>query len=135
MDKIQQMGILKRGLWLGLLQLMVIYTAMYLFFYEAPYLADIPRKLRHLIKFSSLIGVYLLGTYHLRFEQQRWMGAVWHIVHISGISFVLSVGAFDWLVHPTSQAVRLLAHQINEFLISPVLFVAMGLLEKYLKKK
>ncbi|MCG9899107.1 MAG: hypothetical protein MH132_03820 [Hydrotalea sp.] len=129
------MGILKRGLWLGLLQLMVIYTAMYLFFYEAPYFADIPRKLRHLIKFSSLIGVYLLGTYHLRFEKQRWMGALWHIVHISGISFVLSMGAFDWLVHPTSQAVRLLAHQINEFLISPVLFVAMGLLEKYLKKK
>lgn len=127
------MGILKRGLLLGLIQLMVIYTAMYLFFYEAPYLYEIPRKLRHLIKFCSLIGVYFLGTYHLRFEKQKWMGALWHMVHMSGISFVVLVGVFDWLIHPTSQAIRLLAQQINEFLISPVLFVAMGLLEKYLK--
>lgn len=134
MGKIQQMGILKRGLWLGLLQLMVIYTAMYLFFYEAPYLTEIPRKIRHLIKFGSLIGVYLLGTYHLRFEQQRWMAALWHIVHLSGISFVMMVGAYDWIVRPTPFYVRALAQQINEFLISPVLFVAMGLLEKYLKK-
>lgn len=127
------MGILKKGLWLGLIQLMVIYTALYLFFYEAPYLDEIPRKLRHLIKLSSLIGVYSLGTYHLQFEKQKWMGALWHIVHISGISFVVLVGAFDWLIYPTSQTVRALAQQINEFLISPVLFVAMGLLEKYLK--
>lgn len=123
---------MKRSFWWGLVQLFLVYTALYLFFFEAPYLLDIPRKLRHLILMGSLLGVYALGTYHLQFIHHRWMGTLWHFVHLFGIAILLLSGLYDWLIHPLSYPMRMFFRQIHEFLISPVLYVGMGLLAKTL---
>jgi hypothetical protein len=60
------------------------------------------------------------------------MGALWHLVHVSGILVLLLTGLFDWLIHPLNYAVCIMLRQIHEFLISPVLYVGMGLLANYL---
>lgn len=120
---------------MGLIQLFVVYTALYLFYFESPNILDVPRKLRHLMLMGSLLGVYALGTYHLRFSNHSWMGALWHLVHISGIVVLFLAGLFDWLIHPLNYAARLMLRQIHEFLISPVLYVGMGLLARYLLNK
>lgn len=119
---------MKRGFLTGLLILVIIYTITYLFFYEADYLDQIPRKIRHLIRFFILITVYLIGTYHLKLEKEKWMNACWHIIHISGIGIILSIGIYDWLIEATSSSIRNFSGIINEFLVSPILFVVIQLM-------
>jgi hypothetical protein len=121
-----------RGFVWGLVQLFIVYTLLYLFFFEAPYLLEIPRMVRHAILMGSLFGIYLLGTYHLQFSNHRWMGTLWHFVHLTGISVLFLSGLWDWLIEPLSYPMRLLFRQIHEFLISPVLYVGMGLLSRAL---
>lgn len=123
---------MKKNFGWGLVQLIAVYTALYLLFFESPDVLDIPRKLRHLILMGSLLGVYALGTYHLQFSKHAWMGALWHLVHVTGISILLLAGLFDWLIQPLNYPMRVMMRQLHEFLISPVLYVGMGLLATHL---
>ena len=123
---------MKRGFYTGLIIILIIYTLVYLLFYEAPYHSEIPRRIRHLIKFSTLITVYLIGSYHLRLNNIKWMYIIWHFIHITGIGIITLFGLYDLLVSPTPIYIRTFLLTINEFLISPVLFVGMGILYKKL---
>jgi hypothetical protein len=95
---------------------------------------SIPRKIRHIIKFTVLVTIYLIGVWHLSLEKIVWMKTLWHLIHLSGIFFLLSLGAFDWIIHPLPMFLRELMDAINEFLIGPALFVTMGLLQQFLLK-
>jgi hypothetical protein len=44
----------------------------------------------------------------------------------------VSLGAYDWLIHPMPQFMREVMDAVNEFLIGPTLFVGMALLQKFL---
>jgi hypothetical protein len=120
--------------WMGLIIILFIYTLFYLFFKDANYLGLIPRKIRHIIKFIVLITIYLVGVWHLALDKITWMKTLWHLIHISGIVFLVSLGAYDWLIHPMPQFMREVMDGINEFLIGPTLFVGMALLQKFLLK-
>jgi len=124
---------MRRGFWLGLVQIVFLYSALYLFFYEAPYKLDIPYEFRQLIYFGSLLGVYGLGTYHLRLVQHAWMGALWHLIHLIGISVLILFGLYDWVIQPVPNSIRIFMRQIHEFLVAPTLYVGMGLLSRFLK--
>jgi len=92
-----------RKFWMGLIIILVIYTLFYLFFKDANYLGLIPRKIRHIIKFVVLITIYLVGVWHLSLDKITWMKTLWHLIHISGIVFLVSLGAYDWLIDPMPQ--------------------------------
>lgn len=124
---------MKRGFWTGLVLLTSIYTILYLFFYEAPYYQEINRTTRHIIRLLILVGVYLLGSYHLRLEKFKWGLACWHLVHITGILIILSIGIIHWLFTPVTLFWISLSVKINEFLVAPIFYIAMNLL-KSLKK-
>ena len=117
--------------WMGLV---IIYTLFSLFFKEASYYELIPRKLRHVIKFIVLITIYLVGVWHLNLDKITWMKTLCHLIHLSGIVFLVLLGAYDWLIQPMPIFMRELMDAVNEFLIAPTLFVVMGLLQKYLLK-
>lgn len=121
-----------RKFWIGLIILFLLYSAYYIFFFESPNFELIPRKIRHLIKFSMLITVYLIGLRQLHLEQIKWMQTIWHMVHISGIFIITSFGTFDWLIHPLALNIRVILFDLNEFLIAPTLYVSMGLLHRFL---
>ncbi len=123
-----------RKFWMGLIIILSIYTLFYLFFKDASYVALIPRKLRHIIKFVVLITIYLVGVWHLALDKITWMKTLWHLIHISGIVFLVFLGAYDWLIHPMLQFMREVMDAVNEFLIGPTLFVGMALLQKFLLK-
>lgn len=125
---------MKRGFWTGLILLLIIYTIVYLFYYELPFYNEIPRRLRQFIKLVILISVYLIGSYHLKLNNIKWMQIIWHIIHISGISIIIFFGIYDLLIHPTPNFIIPLLLSINELLISPVLFVGMGILYNRLAK-
>ncbi|MEI6585978.1 MAG: hypothetical protein WCL56_07825 [Sediminibacterium sp.] len=123
-----------RKFWVGLAIILIIYTAYYLLFMDTHYVTDIPRKIRHVIKFTVLFTVYLIGVKQLTLEKIAWMKTIWHVIHLSGIFILLSLGAFDWIVRPLPFSVRQVMGAINEFLIGPTLFVGMGILHQFLLK-
>ncbi|GAA3653546.1 hypothetical protein [Flavivirga jejuensis] len=119
---------------LGLIFIVIIYSWFYLYFVENKNTLLISRKVKHVITFSVTIAVYLVGTFHLGKLKDTWMSSLWHLVHISGLGIITFLGLFDWFIFEISLSLRDFALSIQEILISPVLYIAMGLLNKTLKK-
>jgi hypothetical protein len=115
---------------IGLVLILIIYTLFYLLFQENKDIALIPRKIRHLIKFITTISVYLLGTLHLGKIKDKWMASVWHFIHLSLLAVLISIGAYDWIFGMVSINIKHFSATIQEFLISPVLYVGMGIMNK-----
>jgi low temperature requirement protein LtrA len=90
--------------------------------------------MRHVIKFGVTILVYFVGTYHLGKLEDKWMSQLWHFIHISLLFGITAIGAYDWVFGMVDKKTKELAATMQEFLISPVLYVAMGILNKRLNK-
>ena len=117
----------------GLIFIIILYSAYYLFFVDNVFY-EIPRKARHLGSFLTTIIVYFIGTFHLGKLTDTWMSTIWHFVHITGLVILTSLGGYDWLISEISLSLRSFAQSVQETLISPVLYVGMGLLNKTLNK-
>jgi hypothetical protein len=125
----------ERNRWIGgLVVIIILYTLFYLLFADRSFTYDIPRKLRHIIKFGVTILVYFVGTYHLGKLEDKWMSQLWHFIHISLLFSITAIGAYDWAFGMVDKKTKELAATMQEFLISPVLYVAMGILNKRLNK-
>ncbi|MBM3440405.1 MAG: hypothetical protein FJX94_06040 [Bacteroidetes bacterium] len=123
-----------RHKWIGgLVIILIIYTLFYNFFADRAYTYEIPRKLRHVIKFGTTIAVYFVGTYHLGKLKDQWMAHLWHFIHISLLMIITGIGIFDWTFGMVSYKTKELAASMQEFLISPVLYVGIGLINQKLK--
>jgi hypothetical protein len=123
-----------RKFWIGLIIILIIYTAYNLFFWETNIANDIPRKITRVIKFAVLVIVYLIGVKHLSLDRITWMKTVWHIIHLTGIFILLTLGIFDLMIRPLAPGIKDVMASINEFLIGPSLFVGMGILHQFLIK-
>ena len=119
---------------MGLIIIVIIYSAFYIYFADSENALLIPRKIRHIIKFGTTILVYAVGSFHLGQLHQKWMGMLWHIIHISLLVTITSIGLYDWTFGMVSQSTKDLAQSMQEFLISPVLYVGMGILNSQFKK-
>ena len=117
----------------GLILIVLIYSLFYICFVENSDLKLIPRKSRHIIKFSTTIIIYFVGTFHLGKLKDTWMSKLWHLVHISGLVIISFMGGFHWYISELSIGLKSFAVSIQELLMSPVLYVAMGILNKSLK--
>jgi len=93
-----------------------------------------PKMAFHLIRFGTTIAVYFIGTLHLGRLKDSWMSKVWHLVHVGGLIIITSLGLVDWFIIEISRSIKHFAHTIQEILISPVLYVAMGILNKALNR-
>jgi len=122
---------------IGLIIIFIVYSCYYIFIAEHKNTALIPRKLRHLISLLFTVAVYFVGTFHLGKLKVTWMASLWHIVHISGLCIITCIGIYDWVFLEGKTILNLsrFARTIQELLISPVLYVAMGLLNRALNNK
>ena len=116
----------------GLIFIIILYSCYYIYF-EENHKLNLPSKVRHIIKFGATVAVYFIGTFHLGKLTDSWMSFIWHVVHIAGLSIITSLGLFDWFIGGMSLNLRAFAGSIQEILISPMLYVAMGLLNRSLK--
>jgi hypothetical protein len=116
----------------GLIIIILIYSMFYLFFADRADTILIPRKWRHIIKFVTTFIVYLVGTYHLGKRKNNWMLYLWHLIHVSLLGTITSIGAYDWIFGMVSYQVKEIAASMQEFLISPMLYIAMGILNQRL---
>ncbi len=118
-------------LWIiGLILILCIYSLFYLYFIENKDIVLVPRKIRHLIKFLTTFSVYMIGTFFLGKFHVKWMGQLWHFIHISLLSLLVFIGFFDWAIHPVSQQIKDITVVFQEFLISPTLYVGMGIINR-----
>jgi hypothetical protein len=124
----------RRRFVMGLVIIVLIYSAFYICFADSENAITIPRKMRHIIKFGTTILVYGVGSFHLGTLQQKWMGMLWHCIHISLLVTITSIGLYDWTFGMVSQPTKDIAQSMQEFLISPVLYVGMGILNSQFKK-
>ena len=119
----------------GFIFIMLIYSWYYLYFMneEASWM-NFSKIAFHLIRFGTTVVVYFVGTYHLGKLKDTWMATIWHFVHIGGLIIITSMGLFDWFIMEISRNLKNFAHTVQEILISPVLYVAMGILNTTLHR-
>lgn len=123
-----------RAKWIGgLLCVILLYSLFYVLFADRAYTYNIPRKIRHVIKFGTTVAVYLVGTYHLGQLKDKWMSTLWHFIHISLLFTITAIGAYDWIFGMVNLKTKEMAASMQEFLISPVLYFAMGLVNQRYK--
>lgn len=118
----------------GLIFIVIIYTSYYIFFAENKISITLPRKVVHFIKFSSTVVVYFVGSYHLGKLKDKWMSSLWHFIHISGLCIIIFIGLFDWFIAEIALRVKIFVSSVQEMLISPILYLGMGLLNRSLNK-
>jgi hypothetical protein len=119
---------------LGLILVIVVYSCFAIFFVDYRDMNFIPRKLKHVISFVFLIVQYLVGFVFLRRLSIKWMVTIWNIVYGIGIITICSIGFYDWAILSgrANEELSIFARGIQEFLMAPILYVAMGLLHKAL---
>ena len=127
--------VFNRKWYTGLLIIIVIYTLYYIYFFENKELKETPRILRHAIKLISSVSVYLIGTFHIQKFSVKWMEKLWHLIHLSMLGFLLSIGAFVWLISDIPYFLKQFTTTIQELLISPTLYIVMGLLNSLTLEK
>jgi hypothetical protein len=118
----------------GLILIIFFYSAYYIGFEENEIMHAFSRFTQYLIKFLFTIVIYIIGSFHLGRLKDEWMSYLWHFIHISGLCIITSIGLYDWFISDITLGVLLFAGSVQEFLISPLLYVAMGLLNRILNK-
>ena len=118
----------------GLIFIVIIYSWNYLYFIEYKNQLLLPKITMHFLSFTITIVVYFIGTFHLGQLKDTWMSSLWHLVHISGLIIMISLGLVNLFIIELNVNLKHLVFTIQEILISPVLYVAMGLLNKTLNK-
>ena len=120
--------------WSGLVAIALVYTLYNIFLEDASYYGAVPRKLRHVIRFLTILGVYGIGAFALHKFAVPWMLRIWHLIYFVSIVFLLAIGLYDWSHGLSTHLVRNFADSLTELLIAPALFVTMGIINARLKK-
>jgi len=119
----------------GLVLIVIIYSSYYIYFVENQNFISKSKLVLHLIRLSTTVIIYIIGTVHLGKLKDNWMSSLWHFIHISGLCIITSLGLISWFIIDIGLDLKEFAYTVQELLISPVLYVAMGLLNSSLNKK
>lgn len=115
--------------WIGLFAILIIYSIYYLLLAENKQATImIPYGIRHLLKMGVVFAVYFTGTFFLGQLPQKWLIQLWHLIHISLISLLILLWMWHFSISLLPLNLRRLGFSIHEFLISPLLYLATGLL-------
>jgi lipoprotein signal peptidase len=118
----------KQIYWVGFIVIVIIYSLYNLYLVDVGYYQDIPRKVRHIGKFVAILIIYGTGTFTLRKYTADWMMYIWHLIHIVIIILLLISGIYDWAFGEISVQFRNVANTFFEFLISPLIYIGIGIL-------
>lgn len=121
--------------WFGLIWIVSIYILFYIYLLENRNLTEIPRKVRHLLKFGTTISVYLIGTLHMRQFNVLWMKQLWHLIHLSMLGLLVLIGIYVWFISDIPYFLKQFTLTVQELLISPSLYFVMGILNQLSKEK
>jgi hypothetical protein len=112
--------------WSGLFLMLVFYCLYYLYFL-ARLSPEISLRARHIGKCIFIIIAYLTGFYSLRKQVPGWAIFIWHAAYGFILLVLVVMGVFDWGVARTSESLRVVAYDLQEFLVSPILYIVLVL--------
>ena len=119
----------------GLLFICIIYTLFNISFGDDfEHYLQVQKEFRHVIRFGSILLVYGIGL----FVMKRYIGGrsvqIWHFVYWSIVTLLVLVGLYDWGIRRVPFRIRNIADALHLFLISPIPYVAVRILNRYLVK-
>jgi hypothetical protein len=115
--------------WIGLVLIVVFYSLYFLLFlYRIA--QDMPIRGRHIVKLLFIVLTYVTGVVCLKRYAEPWMMRIWHGFYLLILCLLLCLGAYDWTIARTPLSVREIADSLQEFLVSPVLYVALGIFNR-----
>jgi len=114
--------------WAGFIVIGVVYSLYNLYLVDVTYYSSISIKLRHVLKFMLILIIYGTGTLALKQYIPSWMMQLWHLIHIGIIILLLLIGIYDWSFGKIPISFRNIADTLFEFLISPLIYIAVGIL-------
>ena len=119
---------------IGIILILLIYTLYYKTVVYVNYFNEIPRKVRHIARLVSIILVYAVGYFSYKKYGVKWMTDLWQVVYLVTILLLVLIGLYDWGFGPASMQIRNVAKTLHEFLISPVLYLGIVIINRVLVK-
>ncbi len=113
--------------WVGLIAIAVLYCLYYLSFMYGAFL-EMSLRARHVTKFFSILAAYTAGVFCLKKYAMTWMVHTWSFVYLTTLCLLVLLGVYDWMVARTPLPIREIADNLQEFLISPILYVIIGII-------
>jgi hypothetical protein len=112
--------------WIGLVGIILVYCLYYLYFlYNLS--REVPLHLMHILKFIFVLAAYGVGVLGLRRNVSPGLMQLWHLVYAVCLLLLVLLGMYDWFFTRAPLAIRGIADNILEFLVSPVLYVVMSI--------
>jgi hypothetical protein len=107
---------------------LLLVWCLYYFYFIYDMAREIPMKAVHIIKFLFIVLTYGIGLWGLGRNRPHWILRAWHVVYGMLLLALIFLGIYDWMLARPPLSIRMLADEIQEFLISPLLYVVLGIL-------
>jgi hypothetical protein len=119
--------------WLGLIAIALLYCLYYFYFiYGLSFSLNL--RERHAVKFLFILVTYGIGAFMLPRSAAGWTIRIWHVAYGAGLLLLVLLGIYDWGFARTPLQVRFVADDLQELLISPILFCVIGLLDRSVER-
>jgi hypothetical protein len=119
---------------LGLLAIAILYSAYNLYILDPEVFDSMSRAVRHVFKFGSVIIAYGIGLFAFRRFSPDWLMQLWHLLYGLGLAILILLGLYDAIFSTLSMPLRKLISTFHEFLISPIPYVIVGIINSALKR-
>jgi len=116
----------RAAFWIGLAAIILVYCLYYLYFiYNLS--REVPLHVMHILKFTFVLAAYGVGVMGLRRNVSPGLMQLWHLIYAVCLLLLVLLGMYDWFFSRAPLAVRGIADNILEFLVSPVLYVVISI--------
>jgi len=100
--------------------------------YYLSFIYDLSRRLEldvmHFVKLMFILAAYFIGVFGLRKNMERGMVRLWDLLYAVSVSLLVLLAGVEYLFGRTPPVVWEIADNIQEVLISPILYVAFSLI-------
>ena len=116
----------KAAFWIGLLVMILIYCLYYLYFIYG-LSREVSLRTMHLLKFLFVLMAYGAGLLGLRRSVSPGLVQLWRLVYAACLLLLVLLGLYDWFFARAPLSVRGIADNIQELLVSPILYVVISI--------
>jgi hypothetical protein len=115
--------------WLGLLLISGFYCIYYVYFMYFLFYTMPPRQMRY-IKFLFVVLAYGAGWLGLRKGTVPWAVLFWRFLYFFFLILLVGLGMYENFFTRLPVQVRIVSDNLVEFLVSPALYVTIGILSR-----
>jgi hypothetical protein len=126
-------GRIKTAYWIGLAVIAVSYAIFYVYFrYSAFY--TMPARQIRVVKFIFVALTFAAGWLGLRKGAVEWAARFWALIFGSLVLLLVLLGLYENYFARLPKESRVLLEDLVEFLVSPALYVVLGILGRISEK-